>query len=161
MCLFVSQNKTDKLKASKREVIDVYKVYFINKEKKYLSPICQHKPIIKKFGIVKSDRESTEISKYEKTGYISSDTDTIARVDKGIHVCLTKSASKEWCEPSCNVILTCKAKKEHLVAAGDEGEAVFTQIEIPETEWNRVFDIKKKSTKRTAAKKKTTKKKAK
>ena len=131
MCLYANTELTNKLKTSKKKVIDVYKIYMVAKGGKHLTPPFRYTPVVKNPGIVKSNRKSNKILKSEiideEDGHIDSRIRYFARIQKGIHVCLKKVPKSNLA--LLDVVLKCQAKIENLVAAGD-GEAVCVRTNV-------------------------------
>lgn len=135
MCLAIDEkrDKNFRVQNKNKKWVNVYKVYY-RSEYKELFPIFYSKNTGVKAGWVKSNRENKELS---------SDELHLNRVDKGIHVYLSKKAAYYWYSRiDKEVIVKCKALVKDLLRCGVLNEAAFMKIWLPKEELKKAVSKK-------------------
>jgi len=127
MCLYYDARRTRELKASKQKVFTFYKVMKnildYNNRSCYASPYYGNVTLY----VIKNREYKAKFS----CQYYDSDFYEGLTLDYGIHVYRSiRAAKKEWGYSSSinRIILECKCLKSDLIAAGDNGEALFKKI---------------------------------
>ena len=136
MCLTLGKRQSDLasykdiFSRAKNEKVTCWKVYSCGNG--YLRPACfSSNGIIKKPGIVKSNRRRKEFTDVEKRGHV---------VEKGIHVYTNKKmAQRLWIE---DIIIPVICDIEDLVSCGTYNEAVFMKVRITSRTWKSLFPPK-------------------
>ena len=122
----------------KKGKVKFYKIYTVYKVYKSFITLSLYSPImythvnINNPGIVKSNSNVKNTTKYR---------DKYERVERGIHVYENKKIAEQNKYNRNDKVFEVKVKAEDLLAYNyKECHAVFTKIEIPEKEWNRIID---------------------